>query len=404
MRRLTKLVESGALMPIDAELGALLTRRSAARLGQVEDARLVGLAGAMLSAERARGHSCLDLDALVGGAMPHTDVIGRMLPDVAGWRSLLSRSGVCGDGTTTSPLVIDGGRLYLSRYHAAECRLAAAIRARVAAREQTSPDAATVSLFRKLFPQSSDGATDWQAVAAAAAMRGGLTVITGGPGTGKTTTVARILALLLQRTPDLRVALAAPTGKAAARLAESVLAGVRGLTLGEELAARIPAEGRTLHRLLGYRPWNDEFAHGTDEPLAEDVVIVDEASMVDVLMMDALFAALRPTARIILLGDQDQLASVDTGFVLGRRVPRGRSMRRRARCWTGGLGEASERAGNRDRHECGFAARCGGATHSLVPVRQSARHRRAVRGHPERRRRWCDESAGGCREPRCDAS
>jgi len=318
VRRLSKLVESGALMSIDAELGGLLTRRAASRLGEVEDARLVGLAGAMLSAERARGHSCLDLDTLVGAAMPHTDVIGRMLPNVDGWLSLLARSGMCGDGTTTtSPLVIDSGRLYLSRYHAAECRLASAMRSRFAAREQTSPDAATIALFRTLFPPAEGGATDWQAVAAAAAMRGGLTVITGGPGTGKTTAVARILALLLQRTPDLRVALAAPTGKAAARLAESVLAGVRGLPIGVELAARIPAEGRTLHRLLGYRPWNDEFAHGADEPLAEDVVIVDEASMVDVLMMDALFAALRPTARIILLGDQDQLASVDTGFVLG---------------------------------------------------------------------------------------
>jgi exodeoxyribonuclease V alpha subunit len=122
---------------------------------------------------------------------------------------------------------------------------------------------------------------------------------------------------LLQRDPDLRVALAAPTGKAAARLAESVSEGVQALGLHADLARRIPAVGRTLHRLLGYRPWDDRFGHGADEPLGEDVVIVDEASMVDVLMMDALFAALRPDARIILLGDQDQLASVDTGFVLG---------------------------------------------------------------------------------------
>ena len=316
MRRLSKLVDSGELMPIDAELGALLTRRAASRLAEVEEARMVGLAGAMLSAERARGHSCLELGSLVGAAMPHTDVIGRMMPDVAGWRSLLARSGVCSDGTVASPIVLDGGRLYLSRYHAAECRLAKAVRARAETVETAEPDAATIALFRRLFLHTKDE-TDWQAVAAAAALRGRLTVITGGPGTGKTTTVARILALMLQQRPALRVALAAPTGKAAARLAESVSAGVRSLSLDADLASRLHSEGRTLHRLLGYRPWNDQFFHSASEPLAEDVVIVDEASMVDVLMMDALFAALRPTARIILLGDQDQLASVDTGFVLG---------------------------------------------------------------------------------------
>ncbi|MCY7378224.1 MAG: exodeoxyribonuclease V subunit alpha, partial [Gemmatimonadaceae bacterium] len=122
---------------------------------------------------------------------------------------------------------------------------------------------------------------------------------------------------LLHEEPDLRVALAAPTGKAAQRLGEAIHAGIAGLPLDDALRARIPFDGKTLHRLLGYRPWNDEYAYGPGEQLGEDVIIVDEASMVDVLMMDALFAATRSSARVILLGDRDQLASVDTGYVLG---------------------------------------------------------------------------------------
>jgi exodeoxyribonuclease V alpha subunit len=318
MNSLSQLVDSGTLAPIDAQFGGLLARRAAARLEAVDEVRCVGLAGALLSAERARGNSCLELASLAGTAAPWRDVAGAMLPDLESWRTMLERSGLCGDGAEPSPLVMEDGRLYLYRYHAAECRLASAIRARVnAARVDHAPADTTIQLFRRLFAAGADAPTDWQAVAAAATMRGALTVITGGPGTGKTTTVAKILALLLHENPALRIALAAPTGKAATRLAESIRAGATELPLEDALRRRIPTEGKTLHRLLGYRPWNDQFAHGPHAPLAEDVVIVDEASMVDVLMMDALFAALRPSARVILLGDRDQLASVDTGYVLG---------------------------------------------------------------------------------------
>ena len=320
MKALAPLVQSGDLAPIDAEFGGLLARRAAASLTSIEDTRFVGFAAAMLSAERARGNSCLELRSLAGAAAPWKDGIGDGLPDLDTWRALLLKSGVCGDGKSPMPmpLVIEGGRLYLHRYHAAECRLANAIRARVRQpRLDLAPADSTCALFRTFFPAPAEGSTDWQAVAAAAALRGGLTVITGGPGTGKTTTVARIVALLLHENPALQVALAAPTGKAAARLVESISGTVSSLPMDDALRRRMPTAGRTLHRLLGYQPWNDTFAHGADAPLAEDVVIVDEASMVDVLMMDALFAALKPRARLILLGDRDQLASVDTGYVLG---------------------------------------------------------------------------------------
>jgi exodeoxyribonuclease V alpha subunit len=318
VKALAPLVSAGELTAIDAEFGGLLARRAAASLSGIEETRFVGLAAALLSAERARGNSCLELRSLAGISAPWNDGIGAALPDLDSWRALLLRSGVCGDGRVLAPMVIEGGRLYLYRYHAAECRLAEAIHARARQpRVEHEPAASTCALFKKLFPPTAEAGTDWQAVAAATALRGALTVVTGGPGTGKTTTVARILALLLHENPALQVALAAPTGKAAARLVESIRDNAASLPVDDAIRRRMPTTGRTLHRLLGYRPWNDTFAHGADAPLAEDVVIVDEASMVDVLMMDALFAALRPKTRLILLGDRDQLASVEAGYVLG---------------------------------------------------------------------------------------
>src|SRR5690348_10738557 len=131
MKALAPLVQSGELAPIDAEFGGLLARRAASTLTSIEETRFLGFAAAMLSAERSRGNSCLELRALAGASAPWKDGVGSALPDLDSWRALLLRSGVCGDGRSPMPLVIEGGRLYLYRYHAAECRLAEAIRMRV---------------------------------------------------------------------------------------------------------------------------------------------------------------------------------------------------------------------------------------------------------------------------------
>lgn len=317
MKQLDILADRGVLAPIDAQFGGFLVRHLSMSLAP-DERDTVGIAGAFLSAERARGHSCIDLAALAGVSPWGAHADGSTLPDLAACRSILERSALCGDGIEPSALVLDGTRLYLYRYHAAEQRLARAVRTRIeASGAQDSPTTATVSVFRTLFPRTSDGGSVWQGVAAANALRNQLSIITGGPGTGKTTTAAKIVALLLQRDPGLRIAVAAPTGKAAARLAESISNGAATLPIDEAIRVRFPREGRTLHRLLGYQPWDDCYASNAENPLADDVIVVDEASMVDLLMMDALFAALRPGARIILLGDPDQLASVDTGYVLG---------------------------------------------------------------------------------------
>jgi len=214
--------------------------------------------------------------------------------------------------------VYEGDRLYLRRFREAEVRLACAINERVAAPAKDEFLPSLAARFRQIFPPIAD--TDWQAVAVAASLRSRFSLITGGPGTGKTTTVARLLALLFEQLPDVRVALAAPTGKAATRLGEAIRQTWDAMGIDTAIRDRLPSTGRTVHRLLGYRPADDSFRHNASDPLEHDVVIVDEASMVPLLLMDTLFAALRPDARIILLGDHDQLASVEAGSVLADLV------------------------------------------------------------------------------------
>jgi exodeoxyribonuclease V alpha subunit len=171
----------------------------------------------------------------------------------------------------------------------------------------------------RLFPARSQ-APDWQRVGAALALLRRFTIIAGGPGTGKTWTVTRILALLVEQSQSRgtrvpRVLLLAPTGKAAARLRESVREHRQGLGVSPETRAAIADESATIHRALGAAA-DGTFRHGPERPLATDAVIVDEASMVDLALMNRLFAAVPAAARIVLLGDRDQLASVEAGSVL----------------------------------------------------------------------------------------
>ncbi|MYM89000.1 exodeoxyribonuclease V subunit alpha [Rugamonas sp. FT82W] len=300
----------------------------------------------LLSELEGRGHSCLMLDELAGdpsGQLGWTSDEWRALRDAAGawprnaaaWRALLAgcdQVWPVGDLDFQQPLVLDGERLYLRRYWRDETLVAEAVRGRalggLIAMDAETSTADIRHWLDILFPHAPrGGATDWQKIACAVAMRGKLGIITGGPGTGKTYTVARLLALLFAtagaRQSGLRVALAAPTGKAAARLKQSIdsalddLAEKVGAALPlRELAARMGA-ARTLHSLLGARPGTRAFQHNAGNLLEVDVLIVDEASMIHLEMMSALLAALPPDANLILLGDKDQLASVEAGAVLG---------------------------------------------------------------------------------------
>ena len=251
----------------------------------------------------SQGHVCASLPAL---AAEDGQAQLRL------WEETLLGSGVVGtpDDPRACPLVLDSaGRLYLHKFMAFELAIA-----RRMAQTQWQPPPPTqqaLDLLSELFaPQ--DGA-DWQKLAAALALLRPVTIISGGPGTGKTTTVANILACLLASQPGCRIALAAPTGKAAARMLEALNA--RAASIPPALLARFPRESYTVHRLLGVTPAAGVFRHNAQQPLPVDVLVVDEASMLDLALAARLFDAVPPSARIILLGDKDQLAAVEAGAV-----------------------------------------------------------------------------------------
>jgi exodeoxyribonuclease V alpha subunit len=228
---------------------------------------------------------------------------------------LLACSPMVSDGGRT-PLVLHAGRLYLHRYFHYETRLAAQIKTMAAI---TFPLQLNDSLIDAFF-DSDASTTDWQKEAAKVALHRALTLICGGPGTGKTTTVVKILALLMQVQEggrDLAIALAAPTGKAAMRLSAAIDNSLARIALPQQIKNIFPAKAVTLHRLLGVQRGSPQFRHNHDNPLEWDVVVVDEASMVDLAMMSKLVDAIKPGARLILLGDKDQLASVESGAVFG---------------------------------------------------------------------------------------
>lgn len=211
------------------------------------------------------------------------------------------------------PLVLHKSNLYLARYYHYEQQVLKQIQARLNV-ENTIDESALAEVLTQLFPTLEDQ-IDWQKIAAASACLQNFAVITGGPGTGKTTTVTKMLSALLSLNPDLSVALAAPTGKAAARMTESIREAKTRAKQGTlPYSERIPDDSYTLHRLLGWTPRG--FRYHARQHLPFDCVVVDEASMVDLPMMSHLLEALSPSARLILIGDKDQLASVEVGSVL----------------------------------------------------------------------------------------
>ncbi|MFA6810753.1 MAG: exodeoxyribonuclease V subunit alpha [Desulfoplanes sp.] len=306
-----RLREMGLFSSIDLHLASFVCRLVA------KDDALLALSVALLSRHTGQGNICLDLDMIDVPLVRALGEHGILLPDQVAWRKKLQGFPVVGLPGVDRPLILDGNRLYMKRYFDYETNLAADLVRLAADRVQGIDEDLLGQGLNRYFPDTAKGGF-WQKVAGYAAVTKRLCIISGGPGTGKTTTVANILALVLEQSKaPLRIALAAPTGKAAARLGDSLQEARNRLHLPADIIERMPTSAVTLHRLLGWISGSPRFRHDRDNPLNVDLLILDEVSMVDLPLMAKTVQALPDHARLILLGDRDQLASVEAGAVLG---------------------------------------------------------------------------------------
>ena len=381
MTTVEELRSAGYFTPLDSRFAETLARLATERLRESPRPEVL-LAAALASHQMTEGHVCVDLAkppvAFDAAGEPIADVRWPAArPWIAALRAsaLVSLAGPDG-GIPEAPLVLDSaGRVYLQRFWCHQQELARALLDRSRSSFSPRDPRRLREELVRLFPES-DLSFPWQRAAALTAVRRGLTVVTGGPGTGKTATVVRMLALLVgearaagERTP--RILLVAPTGKAAARLTESIEKAIPRLECDATIAEALPSAASTIHRALGtYGGTTSRFRHDAENPLIADVVVVDEASMVDLALMNRLVSAIPRSARLILLGDRDQLASVEAGAVLGDLCDAAALERPYSTAHVKDL----SRLGSIDVRSPKKAARQGGLRDSIVRLVHSYRH------------------------------
>jgi len=308
-----KLRDQGTFSDFDVHFVELFTKLTS----WIEESVLIAIA--LTSHLTAQGHVCVDLKEYENQPFPLLTAPNQEIlscPPLILWLESLRNCPFVGAPGDYTPFILHEQRLYLYRYWEYEQQVVTFIRDSL----QKPPPAIDETLLREnlstLFPEQTTG-IDWQRVAVLTALSTHFCLISGGPGTGKTFTVAKILVSLLTQIPNLRIALAAPTGKAAARLKQVITLALKTFDCPATIKAMIPRETYTLHRLLGSLSHSPYFYYNANNPLPYHVIIVDEASMVDLALMAKLVQAIPPSARWILVGDKDQLASIEVGTVLG---------------------------------------------------------------------------------------
>ncbi|MBU2521342.1 MAG: exodeoxyribonuclease V subunit alpha [Proteobacteria bacterium] len=314
---LVRLHQAGILTDIDVHFAGFMANLADSKYQEIF------LGAALASNVTGKGDVCLDLASFAGKTLLEKDdgMDAVICPELSVWKENLISTRIVGRPEDLCPLILDErNRLYLYRYWEYEKKLSDSIKKR------TKEDIGGINLslikdsIKRLFPEIIDGDINRQKVAAITSAFKKFCVISGGPGTGKTTIIAKILAMLIEQTgkeKSLRIFLTAPTGKATARLSESIGNIKKKLNCKDYIKAAIPTEAFTIHRLLKTIIRSPFFRHNSENPLPADIVVVDEASMVDLPLMSKLIQAVPVDARLILIGDSDQLASVDPGSVLG---------------------------------------------------------------------------------------
>ncbi|MGH8560247.1 MAG: exodeoxyribonuclease V subunit alpha [Methylococcales bacterium] len=311
--RLRAFMNAGGLTPL-----SYFFARFIADEYRLEEDSLTVFSAALVSERNQQGDTCIDLRDFAGksifGPESGKAALSFEAPEYHDWCALLESQPCIGKVGEIAPLILEPPSLYLGRFWHYEDQVRESILARLESEHEIN-EALLIEGLERLFPESKHPAEpDWQKVACAIAVYRRLAILSGGPGTGKTTTLVKVLALLLEQNPNLRIGLAAPTGKAAARMVESIRERKQQISVDPAIRARIPDQASTLHRLLEYDGYR--FRIDRDNPLVLDCLVIDEASMVDLPLMARLLGALPEAARLILLGDRDQLASVEAGNVL----------------------------------------------------------------------------------------
>ena len=323
------LKETNVISELDYQFAKMIDRKQQNHPYTEQQKNLAVLLAALVSFQVMQGHSAIRLDSYIThsffgltGRNSERDIHSEILQKIDNitpleWQKVLANHiAFSSDPIQVAPMLFQHGLLYFYRYWQAENNIANYLVKAVEFSQEIANTALDKRIIEKLFEKSDE--INWQKVAVATAIKKKFSVISGGPGTGKTTTVAKLLAALQEKQlrngkEMLNIALVAPTGKAAARLKESISLSLSGLHLSFD----IPTIASTIHRLLGIRPQSDEPRYHKKNPLHIDLLVVDEASMIDLFLMEKLIAALKPSTRLIILGDKDQLASVEAGAIMG---------------------------------------------------------------------------------------